>query len=145
MPTVLEYCQDFTSDEGKDGVGPLSLPGRGRRLITFTDSRQGTARMAVRMQQEAERSRLRGSVVEILGWHQRKQPTSAPNDQADVMKLVARVTQYREEAREYREWGMPEEAKLSEAQAERLEQAIQTATGKGCNHFSLPNLDGNGQ
>ncbi|WP_410959908.1 hypothetical protein, partial [Salmonella sp. SAL4362] len=30
---------------------------------------------------------------------------------------------------EYREWGMPEEAKLSEAQAERLEQAIQTATG----------------
>ncbi len=31
---------------------------------------------------------------------------------------------------EYREWGMPEEAKLSEAQAERLEQAIQTATGK---------------
>ncbi|CGJ46703.1 Uncharacterised protein [Salmonella enterica subsp. enterica serovar Typhi] len=129
VPTVLEYCQDFTSDEGKDGVGPLSLPGRGRRLITFTDSRQGTARMAVRMQQEAERSRLRGSVVEILGWHQRKQPTSAPNDQADVMKLVARVTQYREEAREYREWGMPEEAKLSEAQAERLEQAIQTATG----------------
>ncbi|VFS62645.1 Uncharacterised protein [Raoultella planticola] len=73
VPTVLEYCQDFISDEGKEGVGPLSLPGRGRRLITFTDSRQGTARMAVRMQQEAERSRLRGSVVDILGWHQRKQ------------------------------------------------------------------------
>ncbi|MCP6669676.1 hypothetical protein NL517_30275, partial [Klebsiella pneumoniae] len=52
VPTVLEYCQDFISEEGKEGVGPDSLPGRGRRLITFTDSRQGTARMAVRMQQE---------------------------------------------------------------------------------------------
>ncbi|MFY2980250.1 hypothetical protein ACOQLH_32715, partial [Klebsiella pneumoniae] len=47
VPTVLEYCQDFISEEGKEGVGPDSLPGRGRRLITFTDSRQGTARMAV--------------------------------------------------------------------------------------------------
>ncbi|WP_234011271.1 hypothetical protein, partial [Cronobacter sakazakii] len=47
VPTVLEYCQDYISEEGKEGVGPDSLPGRGRRLITFTDSRQGTARMAV--------------------------------------------------------------------------------------------------
>lgn len=84
VPTVLEYCQDFTSDEGKEGVGPDSLPGRGRRLITFTDSRQGTARMAVRMQQEAERSRLRGSVVEILSWHQRTQTSTAPNANADL-------------------------------------------------------------
>ncbi|MCP6576679.1 hypothetical protein NL496_28710, partial [Klebsiella pneumoniae] len=84
------YCQDFTSDEGKEGVGPDSLPGRGRRLITFTDSRQGTARMAVRMQQEAERSRLRGSVVEILSWHQRTQTSTAPNANADLEKLAAR-------------------------------------------------------
>lgn len=129
VPTVLEYCQDFTSDEGKEGVGPYSLPGRGRRLITFTDSRQGTARMAVRMQQEAERSRLRGSVVEILSWHQRTQTSTAPNANADLEKLAARAKQAREQAEEYRSWGMPDQAKLSQAQAEQLEQAYQAATG----------------
>ncbi|WP_380179971.1 DEAD/DEAH box helicase [Kalamiella sp. sgz302252] len=129
VPTVLEYCQDFISEEGKEGVGPDSLPGRGRRLITFTDSRQGTARMAVRMQQEAERSRLRGSVVEILSWHQRTQTSTTPNANADLEKLAARVKQAREQADEYRSWGLPEQAKLSEAQAEQLEQVFQAATG----------------
>ncbi|THJ34014.1 DEAD/DEAH box helicase [Lampropedia aestuarii] len=71
VPTVLEYCPDFDAKSNDSGLGPNSLPGRGRRLITFTDSRQGTARMSVRMQQEAERSILRGLVVEILkGRHQ---------------------------------------------------------------------------
>ena len=61
VPTVLEYCPDF--DEEASKISAQSLSGRGRRLITFTDSRQGTARISVRMQQEAERSRLRGMVV----------------------------------------------------------------------------------
>lgn len=63
VPTMLEFCPDpmFVGN-----IGPNMLPGRGRKLITFTDSRQGTARMAVRMQQEAERSRLRGLVFEAL-------------------------------------------------------------------------------
>lgn len=65
VPTVLEFCPD----PGKSDLSarsPEELPGRGRRVITFTDSRQGTARMAVRMQQEAERSRLRGLVFEAI-------------------------------------------------------------------------------
>ncbi len=65
VPTVLEFCPD-PDKEGCDGKSPEDLPGRGRKLITFTDSRQGTARMAVRMQQEAERSRLRGLVFDVL-------------------------------------------------------------------------------
>ncbi|MEY8200155.1 MAG: DEAD/DEAH box helicase [Colwellia sp.] len=73
VPTVLEYCPDFESEEGVAKHGFQSLPGRGRRLITFTDSRQGTARMSVRMQQEAERSRLRGLVVEVLVTKQKAQ------------------------------------------------------------------------
>lgn len=65
VPTILEYCPD---PEKKDleGYSPEELPGRGRKLITFTDSRQGTARLAVKMQQEAERSSLRGLVFEAL-------------------------------------------------------------------------------
>ena len=65
VPTLLEFCPD-PDKEDCDGKSPEELPGRGRKLITFTDSRQGTARMAVRMQQEAERSRLRGLVFEVL-------------------------------------------------------------------------------
>lgn len=38
----------------------------GKRLITFTDSRQGTAKLSIKMQQDAERSRLRGLVVKSL-------------------------------------------------------------------------------
>lgn len=65
VPTVLEFCPD-PDKEDCEGRSPEELPGRGRKLITFTDSRQGTARMAVRMQQEAERSRLRGLVFATL-------------------------------------------------------------------------------
>lgn len=85
--------------------------------------------MAVRMQQEAERSRLRGSVVEILSWHQRTQTSTAPNANADLEKLATRAKQAREQAEEYRSWGMPDQAKLSQAQAEQLEQAYQFAIG----------------
>ena len=65
VPTVLEFCPDPAKKESADR-SPEDLPGRGRKLITFTDSRQGTARMAVRMQQEAERSKLRGLVLGVL-------------------------------------------------------------------------------
>lgn len=61
VPTVLEFCPPHQGP--KD---PMALPEKGRRLITFTDSRQGTARMALRMQQEAERARLRGMVFTVL-------------------------------------------------------------------------------
>ncbi|PJG44382.1 DEAD/DEAH box helicase [Acinetobacter tandoii] len=70
VPTVLEFCPDIKIKELEENevknVSPQSLPAFGRRLITFTDSRQGTARMSVQMQQEAQRSRLRGAVVEQL-------------------------------------------------------------------------------
>ncbi len=83
VPTLLEYCSDFESDDPAIGVN--SLPARGRRLITFTDSRQGTARLAIRMQQEAERSKLRGSVFQAL---KNKQLTALKSED----KLVEGVT-----------------------------------------------------
>ncbi|VVQ10815.1 DEAD/DEAH box helicase [Pseudomonas fluorescens] len=80
VPTLLEFCPDPEKGDS-EGRSPEELPGRGRKLITFTDSRQGTARMAVRMQQEAERSRLRGLVFETLRNAQAKadsQPQNTP-------------------------------------------------------------------
>src|SRR5690606_13421707 len=41
VPTLLEFCPDIDSSEAK----PLERPYRGRRMISFTDSRQGTARI----------------------------------------------------------------------------------------------------
>ena len=58
IPTLLEFCPD--------GAAPLDMPRRGRRMITFTDSRQGTARIAAKLQQDAERNALRASVYKKL-------------------------------------------------------------------------------
>ncbi|MCH8542945.1 MAG: DEAD/DEAH box helicase [Alcanivorax sp.] len=58
MPTLLEFAPD--------GDQAASHPGRGRRLLTFNDSRQGTARMAARLQQDAERSRVRGLIYHLV-------------------------------------------------------------------------------
>jgi DEAD/DEAH box helicase domain-containing protein len=87
VPTVLEYCPDPELDDGsKESV--LSLPGRGRKLITFTDSRQGTARMAVKMQQEAEKSRLRGLVYTELRNQQMAKPIAIKvNNSEDIEEL----------------------------------------------------------
>lgn len=57
LPTLLEFAPD--------GEHPADHPYRGRRLLTFNDSRQGTARLAARLQQESERSRVRGLVYHI--------------------------------------------------------------------------------
>ncbi|MGC6746303.1 hypothetical protein ACP0HM_28115 [Escherichia coli] len=49
------------------------------------------------------------------------------------------MKQAREQAEEYRSWGMPDRAKLSQAQAEQLEQAYQSAIGgKSSNHPGIP-------
>ncbi|MFT0138558.1 DEAD/DEAH box helicase [Alcanivoracaceae bacterium MT1] len=58
MPTLLEFAPD--------GDKPVDHPGRARRLLTFNDSRQGTARMAAKLQQESERSRVRALVYHLL-------------------------------------------------------------------------------
>ena len=42
------------------------LPSDGRRILGFTDSRQGSARLAVRLQQEAERNRVRSVLYHAL-------------------------------------------------------------------------------
>lgn len=59
VPTLLE-----NTPNGKKK--PMSKPMLGRSLITFTDSRQGTARIAAKMQQDAERNRIRGLVYNFV-------------------------------------------------------------------------------
>lgn len=74
LPTVLESCPPATG-EGKSG------PSQGRRLLTFTDSRQGTARIAARLQQDTDRNYIRSivyhSVAPIPGGEQADDATLA--------------------------------------------------------------------
>ena len=51
-PVLLGQMKPF-------GKSEKVLPWEGRRLISFTDSRQGTARFAAKLQQEAERNYVR--------------------------------------------------------------------------------------
>lgn len=113
VPTVLEFCPD-PATEDCDGESPEVLPGRGRRLITFTDSRQGTARMAVRMQQEAERSRLRGLVFQILR-NRQAQSNSEPQEVP-----TASYEELMEQAKTLENMGMRTEAKSVREKAERV-------------------------
>lgn len=125
VPTVLEYCQDFHDEEGRPDYGPQSLPSRGRRLITFTDSRQGTARMSVRMQQEAERSKLRGAVVEILSWKQRVQGDSQASPVAlNSEQLQILMAKLKDDIALYKSLNMPGEVKESEEKLLRLTQHL---------------------
>ncbi len=57
LPSLLEFAPD--------GDHPADHPCRGRRLLTFNDSRQGTARIAAKLQQDSERHRVRGLVYHL--------------------------------------------------------------------------------
>ncbi|HHP6929173.1 TPA: helicase-related protein [Acinetobacter baumannii] len=104
VPQLLQYCPDieqkeineasknyndpeFIEGEFKDlkDCAPEDMPAKGKRLITFTDSRQGTARLSVKMQQEAERSRLRGAVLKAIIQH-----TKAQAKTIDPMEVLLR-------------------------------------------------------
>jgi DEAD/DEAH box helicase domain-containing protein len=54
VPTLLDSCQESAHANER--------PNRGRRLITFTDSRQGTARISTKIQQDSERDSIRGLI-----------------------------------------------------------------------------------
>lgn len=80
IPTLLEFCPD--------GETPMNTPRRGRRMITFTDSRQGTARMAAKLQQDAERNALRAAVyVKLVS----EKAASGP----EQLKLENEIAQFR--------------------------------------------------
>lgn len=88
LPTLLEYAPD--------GEQPADHPYRGRRLLTFNDSRQGTARIAAKLQQDAERNRVRGLVYHLTLQHGRGQA----GQQAEVLRReIVTLKQIPESAR----------------------------------------------
>ena len=106
VPTALEHTPPMASGTG--------LPSGGRRLLGFTDSRQGSARLAVRLQQEAERNRVRSVLYHAL---------AASRSPVDTVALEKEVGALRDalEAKEssvLRSMLENKERELSEIQAE---------------------------
>lgn len=62
LPVLLKYCPAYIGRDQADE----SRPYQGKRLITFTDSRQGTARIALKCQQDSERHWLQSQVYHKL-------------------------------------------------------------------------------
>ena len=80
VPTALEHTPPMSSG--------AELPSQGRRLLGFSDSRQGSARLAVRLQQEAERNRVRSVLYHALAAERRTTDTSEVERQiADLRRL----------------------------------------------------------
>lgn len=87
LPTLLEYAPD--------GEDYANHPCRGRRLLTFNDSRQGTARMAANLQQTAERNRVRGLVYHLTLQHGRSKSgvqTETLRAEIETLRGIAATT-----------------------------------------------------
>ena len=78
IPTLLEAMPSLT-----EGQEPRPLDGR--RLITFTDSRQGTARFAAKLQQESERDYVRSLLYHSLI------ASAQPADPVQVNKIQSEI------------------------------------------------------
>ncbi|MEP4599114.1 MAG: DEAD/DEAH box helicase [Cyclobacteriaceae bacterium] len=77
-PTLLEHV--------KDGDSPLTQPFRGRRMLTFTDSRQGTAKIAIKIQQDSERLRTRGVIFKAIQGSQNEDAIVQKREHIEAVK-----------------------------------------------------------
>lgn len=85
MPFYISNLIPSLLDHVKDGNNPLNQPYRGRRLLTFTDSRQGTAKIAIKIQQESERIRTRGLILKALLLNDNTKQIQDLNQQIDAL------------------------------------------------------------
>jgi DEAD/DEAH box helicase domain-containing protein len=83
MPFYVSGLIPSLLDRVKDGNDQLNKPYRGRRLLTFTDSRQGTAKIAIKIQQESERIRARGLILRCLLQNVNQQRIEEANEELE--------------------------------------------------------------
>ncbi|HEU0076737.1 MAG TPA: DEAD/DEAH box helicase [Longimicrobiaceae bacterium] len=81
IPLLIDYTPPLPEKERR-------LPASGRRLITFTDSRQGTARFALDAQLDAERNYVRGLIYHLLA-AQRRDREATLGDEQELANIVA--------------------------------------------------------
>lgn len=84
VPSLIESLPEHDDDPG-------DLPMGGRRMITFSDSRQGTARFAGRAQLEAERNYVRSFLYHTLWSRASSSATSAFAKQREKVEQLQRA------------------------------------------------------
>ncbi len=83
VPILLDYAPELAHR----GLEPL--PSAGRRLLTFTDSRQGTARFALTAQIDSERNYTRGAIYHLTAAAR----TDHAPDPARIPELTAEIAE----------------------------------------------------
>ena len=83
IPVVLDYTPPLKRTE--------RLPSDGRRVLTFTDSRQGTARFALDAQLDSERNYTRSVVYHMVA-AARNKVAAAPDRIAHLKQLIEDLT-----------------------------------------------------
>ncbi len=91
IPSLLEICEE--------GDAANNLPNRGKRLITFTDSRQGTARISTKIQQDSERDSIRG----LIYGEAASNVVSIDEDEIDAKK--EQLYGYKQKIEKYKQFG----------------------------------------
>lgn len=81
-PILLEGVEPAKADGGE------KLPAAGRRLLSFTDSRQGTARMAAKLETESERNFVRSFIYHQVQASMRP-PAGADEQAAELRTQIA--------------------------------------------------------
>lgn len=97
-PILLNYCP-------KDEKHSDSLPYQGRQMITFSDSRQGTAKITMKIRQDSERRSLRHVIYSILTSDYIEQDIDTEVIEQEISDLTDEI----EEARAKLEQGIDKE------------------------------------
>jgi DEAD/DEAH box helicase domain-containing protein len=84
MPLLLE-----ASDPAKISPDAVRPPSEGRRLLSFTDSRQGTARLAAYFETDSERAFVRSLVYHLVQASSNSQDPKVLKAKSELEKLTA--------------------------------------------------------
>lgn len=84
IPCLLEHTSEQEDDTDNRPFG-------GRRVITFSDSRQGTARFAVKSQIDAERNHVRSVLYHQIAASRAKPDVSVVNELEERLEALERI------------------------------------------------------
>lgn len=84
LPTLLNYAEIAKDSESK--------PHAGQKMICFTDSRQGTARLAVQLQQNSERNSFRSILLHVIAHIEAENNKNNNADQINTLKEAYKST-----------------------------------------------------
>lgn len=79
LPTLLNYAEPENKSEDK--------PHKGQKMICFTDSRQGTARLAAQLQQNSERNVFRSILLHVTALLEQKNIKSEESNINTIFEL----------------------------------------------------------